>query len=70
MELRGIDCRHRSVVQGSKKKTELETFASPPQSVDSATSLDGTAEPVLAAGQTAVEVESLLAEPQSEVGAV
>ena len=70
MELRGIDCRHRSVAQGSNKKTELETFASPPLSVDSATSQGGAVESVLAAGQTAVEVEFLLAESQSELRVV
>lgn len=56
MELRGIDCRHRSVAQGSNKKTESGTFVGPPPSVDSAASLGGAVETGLAVGQTVVEV--------------
>lgn len=70
VELRGIDCRHRSVAQGSNKKTELGTLFDPPPSADSVASLGEAVETGLAAGQTAVEVEVLLVEPQSEVWVV
>ena len=70
MGLRGIDCRHRSVAQGSNKKTELGTSVDPPLSVDSAAFLGGAVETGRAAGQTVVEVEVLLVEPQSEVWVV
>ena len=63
MELRGIDCRHRFVAQGSNKKTELGIFVDPPPSVDSAASLGGAVE----TGLTVVEVEFLLVETELTV---